>query len=335
MTKLHKDLNNGDIHIPFFRIYATATARAADTTVVQADVGKIALQQADNSLWLLTRVSPVSWVWIGGAIQAQQIQTGMLANASVTADKIADSAAMKLTGNQTARGVKTFPNGIVSNVTGNLNGNAASAENADKVDGSHGWEVQTLASGGSSHGPSNHVATIKHNVDGDGYFKLIIPNQRTKVDRANSAATADNATNATNATNAASAENADKVDGSHGWELQTLASGGSPHGASNHVATIKYNVDGDGYFKLIIPNRQTKVDRANSAATADAVSGVSACGQNGSNIVAPSGGGTWFCMVAYVTTNGAHGYRTGTYTSGGVIASDCRTLQENIAIRKS
>ena len=46
---------------------------------------------------------------------------------------VSDATAVKLTGNQTIGGTKTFTSNIVGNITGNLSGNATSATNATKL----------------------------------------------------------------------------------------------------------------------------------------------------------------------------------------------------------
>lgn len=71
---------------------------------------------------------------------------------------------------------------------------ANSAGNADTVDGSHAWQMQTLAADGSGHGSAWQMQ-CQHNVDGDGYFKLYCGDKSvgTKVDRASTAGWADSA----------------------------------------------------------------------------------------------------------------------------------------------
>ena len=71
---------------------------------------------------------------------------------------------------------------------------AESASNADTVDGSHGWQWQSLSASGTSHGGS-WVTVNRHNVDGDGYFKIVTGDGSigTKVDRSGSSGWADNA----------------------------------------------------------------------------------------------------------------------------------------------
>lgn len=61
----HKRISASDIHIVYFRLYANAAARAADIVFTPNDVGKIAWQQDDDSLWLLTDDAPVTWVEVG------------------------------------------------------------------------------------------------------------------------------------------------------------------------------------------------------------------------------------------------------------------------------
>lgn len=62
----HKGLTGTDIHVPYTYVYANATARNAATGFVSADVGKLARQTDDNSLWILTATTP-TWVQVSGA----------------------------------------------------------------------------------------------------------------------------------------------------------------------------------------------------------------------------------------------------------------------------
>lgn len=74
-----------------------------------------------------------------------------------------------------------------------------------------------------------------------------------------------------------SAGNADTVDGTHAWQMQTLASNGNTHGPTDWLMYCQYSVDGDNYFKLCCGDRSigTKVDRANSSSWADSAGSVS------------------------------------------------------------
>ena len=58
--------------------------------------------------------------------------------------------------------------------------------NADTVDGLHAWQMQTLDANGNVHVANDWIMQIRHNVDGDGYFKLFCGNGSvgTKVDMA-------------------------------------------------------------------------------------------------------------------------------------------------------
>ena len=49
----------------------------------------------------------------------------------------------------------------------------ANGGNADTVDGSHAWELQTLSTSGISHGSGQWIAKLQYNVDNDNYFKFI------------------------------------------------------------------------------------------------------------------------------------------------------------------
>lgn len=65
MTK-HQDIAIGYVHVPYNWTYADATARTADTSGVAADIGKFARQLDDNTIWMLTAITP-TWVAVGGA----------------------------------------------------------------------------------------------------------------------------------------------------------------------------------------------------------------------------------------------------------------------------
>lgn len=65
MTR-HKSLGLGKIHIPYNWSYADETEREAADGFVSADIGKLALQEDDNSLWMLTAITP-TWSQVGGS----------------------------------------------------------------------------------------------------------------------------------------------------------------------------------------------------------------------------------------------------------------------------
>lgn len=74
---------------------------------------------------------------------------------------------------------------------------ANSSGNADTVDGSHAWQMQTLSAGGGTHGSINWLLQCQHKADGENYFKLYVGDKSigTKVDRASSAAYAERSMN--------------------------------------------------------------------------------------------------------------------------------------------
>src|SRR5687768_3996534 len=57
----HVEIPVGEIHIVHNYSYADSTARLAASGFVPADVGKMALQTDDGSLWVLTDDSPIVW----------------------------------------------------------------------------------------------------------------------------------------------------------------------------------------------------------------------------------------------------------------------------------
>ncbi len=62
----HKSLDTGDIHIVCNWEYADAATRTGASGFVAADVGKFALQLDDNTVWILTAITP-TWVAISGS----------------------------------------------------------------------------------------------------------------------------------------------------------------------------------------------------------------------------------------------------------------------------
>lgn len=64
MTK-HSELTR--IHVPYNWTYADATAREAESGAIPADVGKLARQLDDNTLWMLTDDSPLTWAQVGSS----------------------------------------------------------------------------------------------------------------------------------------------------------------------------------------------------------------------------------------------------------------------------
>ncbi|MHA1288992.1 MAG: hypothetical protein ACTSPB_16495, partial [Candidatus Thorarchaeota archaeon] len=63
----HKDATPPDVHIPYAFTYANQTARENATGLVATDVGKFARQTDDDTIWMLTDESPVTWVSVGEA----------------------------------------------------------------------------------------------------------------------------------------------------------------------------------------------------------------------------------------------------------------------------
>lgn len=62
MTIKHRDFTGATVHVPYTYTYADATARAAATGFIPADVGKFARQLDDNSIWMLIDDTPETWV---------------------------------------------------------------------------------------------------------------------------------------------------------------------------------------------------------------------------------------------------------------------------------
>lgn len=82
-----------------------------------------------------------------------------------------------------------------ANTSGTYSG--LNAGNADTVDGSHAWQMQTLNADGGTHGSGQWLMQCQYKADGEHYFKLYVGDKsiETKVDRASSAAYAERSMN--------------------------------------------------------------------------------------------------------------------------------------------
>lgn len=60
----HEDLT--DAHVPYRWSYADTATREAASGFDAGDVGKLALQEDNNTLWMLTATTP-TWQQIGGS----------------------------------------------------------------------------------------------------------------------------------------------------------------------------------------------------------------------------------------------------------------------------
>lgn len=61
----HKSFSGQQIHTPFSWEYENSTERTSDTGFENEDIGKIAWQKDDNSVWILVAIDPV-WSEITG-----------------------------------------------------------------------------------------------------------------------------------------------------------------------------------------------------------------------------------------------------------------------------
>lgn len=90
---LHGALDGLNIHVPYRFSYADATAREAEAGAVPGDVGCLALQEDDSSLWMLTDDDPLTWVCVAQAGATPQVATINLVIISIASGtEIADGA---------------------------------------------------------------------------------------------------------------------------------------------------------------------------------------------------------------------------------------------------
>ena len=120
---LHSALTGTNIHVPYAWSYADQTAREAASGFAAGDVGKLALQEDDDSLWILTATTP-TWVAVGSGSTSGMATDGWTAasgtwsyagaaDPTYTATVNADlsgvlSAGMRIRLGQTTGGTKYF-----------------------------------------------------------------------------------------------------------------------------------------------------------------------------------------------------------------------------------
>jgi phage-related tail fiber protein len=99
-VSLHKNVTAGDVHIANAFVFANAAARIAGTgyTIVPADVGKIARQTDNETFWILTDDSPITWSAIDAAGSVPTTRTltagaGLTGGGDLSADRTFDVVA--------------------------------------------------------------------------------------------------------------------------------------------------------------------------------------------------------------------------------------------------
>ncbi|HEY7120170.1 MAG TPA: hypothetical protein VH475_26515 [Tepidisphaeraceae bacterium] len=91
-----------DLHRAYAWEYADATARTAAVGFTVTDVGKGARQLDNNSIWMLTDDSPITWVQVGGPVagytnEQAQDAVGAILTDSASIDFTYDDAANTIT----------------------------------------------------------------------------------------------------------------------------------------------------------------------------------------------------------------------------------------------
>ncbi len=118
------------VHRPYTWEYDDATAREAATGFAAADVGKLARQLDDNSLWMLVDDSPETWQQVGGATSASLLyEAKRTTNLALTADTTAIdfNSVQTNVGSAWASGVFTAPEDGLYMIVINLCMTAATA----------------------------------------------------------------------------------------------------------------------------------------------------------------------------------------------------------------
>ena len=65
---VHRDLTGEQVHVPYTWTYTNSTTRTSATGFIPSDVGKLARQLDDNTLWMLTDDSPATWQGLGSSL---------------------------------------------------------------------------------------------------------------------------------------------------------------------------------------------------------------------------------------------------------------------------
>lgn len=80
---LHKAIPVGFNHVPYNWTFADVTARALAGNYSTSDIGKFARQLSDNSIWMLTAITP-TWIAVGSAAAGGGDALASLVNAEVS-----------------------------------------------------------------------------------------------------------------------------------------------------------------------------------------------------------------------------------------------------------
>jgi microcystin-dependent protein len=151
----HQALDYSEVHVPHSYEYANAAARTGASGFVSADIGKLALQTDDTSLWMLTATTP-TWVAaiITGAITVDTISEDTPA-AGVTIDGVLckDSAV-------------TASAGFIGDLTGAVTG-TSTGDHIGDIKSSNDTKILENGTDGSD-------ATFRGDVlDASSYSRLI------------------------------------------------------------------------------------------------------------------------------------------------------------------
>lgn len=125
----HSSLAYSEVHVPFSYSYANSTAREGDSGFVSGDIGKLALQTDNNTLWMLTATTP-TWVAaiLVGSITVDTILEDT-PGAGVTIDGVLNK---DFTVTASGGFIGDLTGAVTGAITGDLTGDVL-ADNATKV----------------------------------------------------------------------------------------------------------------------------------------------------------------------------------------------------------
>jgi hypothetical protein len=135
------------IHTAIAYEYANAAARTGATGFITADIGKLARQLDNNSIWLLTAITP-TWVPIGGTGPGTLTKSGVVVpgsfsgnpkKATVTFATAFSSTAYSVVALALTDGTKSFAIDVESKTTGGFQINLQSNNLANLIE--VGWHA--------------------------------------------------------------------------------------------------------------------------------------------------------------------------------------------------
>ena len=112
MVVRHRAIGNASRHPAILWEPASQTEREAIADVVAEQLGGFAWQRDDDSIWILTSVSPIVWVPVGSVSSLVSSVNGQTGDVVLTQDSVGDGATYVRTHNDLSDTLLSKLNGI-------------------------------------------------------------------------------------------------------------------------------------------------------------------------------------------------------------------------------